>query len=176
MRIGRLTILAASVLATVASVAIISTWAQNSQYTEWPTSMRFRPVNPFVQFVGTLFYQNVAGQNNFGWTDGSASTGTQLRSSQATAPTCTNNCGSASPTVTGSDSFMTVNLGTSPASPFTVTFNGTWAAAPACVATAFTTAANYVQKAPTTTTTVIVTTAAGPSTGDKYMIICGATQ
>lgn len=121
---------------------------------------------------GAFAVQNNAGTTRFQTTSGAAGTGTQVRTAQATAPTCTTNCGT-SPSVSGTDTAMIVTLGTgTPASPITVTFNGTWAAAPACTAANRTTAANYVQRVDSTTTTVVVYFAAGPSASDLVAILC----
>lgn len=96
----------------------------------------------------------------------------QLSTVQTTAPTCTTNCGT-SPSVAGTDTAMIVTLGTTPASAFLITFNGTWPAAPACVGSANTAGTTKaVTSVTTTTTTATVTTAAAPATGDKYSIIC----
>lgn len=99
---------------------------------------------------------------------------TQLATAQATVPICTGaNCGT-TPSVLGSDSAMTVTLGTgAPATPFTVNFNGTWAAAPACVsAPAIVGTTKFVTSVVTSTTNVIVTLAAAPAASDKYHILC----
>ena len=126
--------------------------------------------------VGQLIVAQVGGTQRFGITDGLAAVGTRIRLGQATAPTVTAGSGS-SPTVTGTDSAGIVFVGTgSPSGAQTVTFNGTWEAAPACTVTAITTAANYVTKAISTTTTLIFSTAAGPSASDKYAYICVGTQ
>jgi hypothetical protein len=108
---------------------------------------------------------------------GSGTGAAQFRTTQTTAPTCTTNCGTGSPTVSGTDTFMTVNLGTTPASGFVVVFNGTWAAAPSCVAQ-MATAGMVVGKQPLTVVTTtgqltVVTNGTAPSTGDKYHIHCG---
>lgn len=96
----------------------------------------------------------------------------RLRSSQTTVPTCTTNCGT-SPSISGSDTSMIVTLGTgSPASPVTVTFNGTWGAAPACVAANRTTAGNNVNRVDTTTTTAVIYFASGPSASDLVAVHC----
>jgi hypothetical protein len=101
--------------------------------------------------------------------------------SQTTKPTCSASCGT-SPSVVGSDTAMIVTMGSTgtPASPFTVTFNGTWAAAPSCVVTSAlgTMAVGKIAiAAPTTTTTVIITTnGVAPATGDKYAIHCIGVQ
>lgn len=104
-----------------------------------------------------------------------------LRVGQATPPTCSASCGT-SPTVVGSDTAMIVTMGSSgvPASPFTVTFNGTWAATPSCIAIASKTGM-VAGKAPilavASTTTVIVTTnGTAPSTTDTYAIHCIGVQ
>lgn len=120
--------------------------------------------------AGGLF--QVGATLRFAVTDGAASTGTRLRTAQATAPTCTTNCGT-SPSISGSDTAMVVTLGTgAPASPVTVTFNGTWATAPACQAGNRTTAANNVTRVDSTTTTAVVYFAAGPAASDLVAVLC----
>jgi hypothetical protein len=101
----------------------------------------------------------------------------QLRASQATAPTCSTNCGT-SPSVAGTDTAMIVTMGASgvPASGWVVTFNGTWAAAPSCVvqmALAGMVVGKQALTAATTTTTVtVVTNGTAPANSDKYAIHC----
>jgi hypothetical protein len=104
-----------------------------------------------------------------------------IRGSQATPPTCSSNCGT-SPSVAGSDGVMTVTMGSSgsPASGWVVTFNGTWAAAPACIVQSALTSM-VVGKMPiavqTTTTTMTVTTnGTAPANSDKYSVHCQGTQ
>jgi hypothetical protein len=97
---------------------------------------------------------------------------------QATAPTCTTNCGT-SPSVSGNDHAGIVTMGStgSPSSPFTVTFNGTYSAAPACIAMRRSgTAANVVQVVSTTGTTMVVTVATGIATSDTFNYVCEAVQ
>lgn len=112
---------------------------------------------------------------------GTGTGATQLATTQTTPPTCSTNCGT-SPSVTGTDTFMTVTMGAtgSPASGWVVTFNGTWAAAPACTVN-MALAGMVVGKMPltvatTTTTITVVTNGTAPSTSDKYHIHCGGTQ
>lgn len=99
------------------------------------------------------------------------------RTSQAVAPTCTTNCGT-SPTVVGDDLGMLVTMGSTgvPASAWVVTFNKTWAAAPACVAQmALSSMANTklpIALVVTTTTITVTTNGASPATSDAYMILC----
>lgn len=120
----------------------------------------------------------VAGSSRF-YVTASGATGraVQMATINQTAPTCSASCGT-SPSVVGSDTAMIVTMGASgvPASPFTVTFNGTWAAAPSCtVMSALNTmvVGKMAIAAPTTTTTVIVTTnGTAPGTSDKYFIHC----
>lgn len=116
---------------------------------------------------------SAAGQIKFGTT---ATGPAQLRTLQATAPTCTTNCGTGSPTVAGTDTAGIITLGTTPASAFQVNFNGTWATAPSCIVQSAL-ATMVVGKMPiavaTTTTTLIVTTnGTAPATSDKYQYIC----
>jgi hypothetical protein len=103
------------------------------------------------------------------------------RSLQPTPPTCTSNCGT-SPAIVGSDSVMRVTMGSggSPASGWVVTFNGTWAAAPACTGSSAL-SSMVVGKMPialqTSTTTVTVTTnGTAPGNNDVYSIICMGVQ
>ena len=112
---------------------------------------------------------------------GTGTGATQLAATQTTAPTCSTNCGT-SPSVLGTDTAMTVTMGAtgSPASGFVITFNGTWAAAPACTGVPAL-AGMAVGKLPiviaTTTTTITVTTnGTAPSTSDKYNFVCVGIQ
>lgn len=105
----------------------------------------------------------------------------QMAASQTTVPTCSSNCGT-SPSVVGTDTAGLVTMGASgsPTSGWVVTFNGTWAAAPVCLAGSAL-AGMAAGKAPivqaTTTTTLTVTTnGTAPSTSDKYMYMCFGTQ
>lgn len=113
-------------------------------------------------------------------TRASGTASTQVAITQTTVPTCSSNCGTGSPTVVGSDTAGVITLGTTPASGFVVTFNGTWAAAPACVVqSALTTMA--VGKIPiavqTAQTTMTVTTnGVAPATSDKYAYACWGVQ
>lgn len=100
-----------------------------------------------------------------------------LGSAQSTPPTCSASCGT-SPSVTGSDTTMTVTMGATgvPASPFTVTFNHTWASAPACIALAAKTGM-VAAKAPIlavsgTGSVVITTNGTAPANGDVYAVHC----
>ena len=121
---------------------------------------------------GAFAVHNNAGTARFQATSGAAGTGTQVRTAQATVPTCTTNCGT-SPSVSGTDTAMVITLGTGvPASPVTVTFNGTWATAPACQASNRTTAANYITRTDSTTTTAVMYFAAGPSASDLVALTC----
>lgn len=101
----------------------------------------------------------------------------QQRYTQTTPPTCTSNCGT-SPSVSGSDTSMTLTMGGtgSPASGFVITFNGTWASAPQCTG-AMALTGMAVGKLPmvivTTTTTITVTTnGVAPANSDKYHFRC----
>lgn len=113
----------------------------------------------------------------FALTSGATSTGLQMRTAQATAPTCTTNCGT-SPSVAGTDTAGVITMGASgvPASGFVLTFNGTWNSAPVCTVTA-SKAGMVAGKAPivavTTTTTITVTTnGTAPATSDTYNYVC----
>lgn len=112
---------------------------------------------------------------------GTGTGATQLAATQTTVPTCSSNCGT-DPVVAGSDTFMTVTMGTSgsPASGWVVTFNGTWAAAPSCtvqMAKAGMAVGKLALTAVTTTTTItVVTNGTAPATTDMYHIHCGGLQ
>lgn len=102
----------------------------------------------------------------------------QFIASQSTPPTCTSSCGTGS-SITGSDTFMTLTMGSSgsPASGFVITFSGAWPAAPSCVG-AMATAGMVVGKLPltivtTATTMTVVTNGTNPSTNNKYHFHCG---
>lgn len=97
--------------------------------------------------------------------------GKQLRTYQATVPTCSTNCGT-SPSVVGTDSAGLITLGSTPSNDYVLVFNATWEAAPVCVAQQQTTGANYVTKSVSTTTTLTITGAAGPTAADKVKYIC----
>lgn len=105
----------------------------------------------------------------------------QVRTGQATAPTCTTNCGT-SPSVAGTDSAMIVTMGAtgSPASGWVVTFNGTWAAAPACsvqMAKAGMVVGKQALTAVSTTTTLtVVTNGTAPANTDIYAVQCLGVQ
>jgi hypothetical protein len=104
---------------------------------------------------------------------------TQITTNQTTQPVCGTNCGT-SPSIVGSDTAMTVTLGTTPASGFVITFNGTWSAAPSCTG-AMAKAGMVVGKLPltlvtTTTTLTVVTNGTAPATADKYHFHCIGTQ
>ena len=121
---------------------------------------------------GAFAVHNNAGTARFQTTSGAAAVGTQVRTAQATAPTCTTNCGTA-PSISGSDTAMIVTLGTgTPASPVTVTFNGTWSTAPACQAANRTTAASSVARVDTTTTTAVIYFLAAPAASDLVAVTC----
>lgn len=112
---------------------------------------------------------------------GTGAGATQFATTQTTAPTCSTNCGT-SPSVTGTDTFMTVTMGASgsPASGWVVTFNGTWGAAPACVVmpalAGMVVGKTAIVVATTTTTITVTTNGTAPATSDKYHIHCGGTQ
>lgn len=132
----------------------------------------------FVTSVFSPLYRSTTAKLLF---QGTGTGPTQLAATQTTVPTCSTNCGT-SPTVTGSDTWMRVTMGASgvPASGWVVTFNGTWAAAPACIVQSAL-SSMVVGKMPiavqTTTTTITVTTnGTAPATSDQYMIQCGGLQ
>lgn len=117
------------------------------------------------------------GTSQFRVTSGKAAQGTQVSTAQATAPTCSTNCGT-SPSVAGSDTSMLVTMGSSgvPASGWVVTFNGTWATRPACQVT-MAKAGMVVGKqaltvVTTTTNLTVVTNGTAPATTDEYQITC----
>jgi hypothetical protein len=112
---------------------------------------------------------------------GTGTGATQLAATQTTVPTCSTNCGT-SPSVAGTDTAGIVTMGAtgSPASGWVVTFNGTWAAAPACMVM-MAKAGMLVTKEPltvvtTTTTFTVVTNGVAPANGDVYSYICVGTQ
>lgn len=138
---------------------------------------RPRTIYSGTSFIGPLFRSDSA-KVLF---QGTGTGATQMSATQTTVPTCSASCGT-SPAVVGTDTFMKVTMGASgvPASPFTVTFNGTWAAAPACTVTsglATMVVGKMAIAAPTTTTTVIITTnGTAPGNSDVYFIHCGGVQ
>lgn len=99
----------------------------------------------------------------------------QLSTAQTTPPVCSTNCGT-TPSVAGSDTAFTITLGTTPASGFLITFNGTWPAAPACtvqMATAGMVVGKQALTAVTTTSTLtVVTNGTAPASADKYHVLC----
>jgi hypothetical protein len=112
---------------------------------------------------------------------GTGTGATQFSATQTTPPTCSSNCGT-SPSVVGTDTAGIVTMGASgvPASGWVVTFNGTWAAAPACIVVSAL-VGMAAGKAPivvaTTPTTITVTTnGTAPATSDKYAYQCVGTQ
>lgn len=111
---------------------------------------------------------------------GTGSGATQIATVQTTPPTCTTNCGTPGNVCVGTDTFMKCTMGTTPASGVLITFNGTWAAAPACtvqMALAGMVVGKQVLTAATTTTTItLVTNGTAPATGDVYAIHCGGIQ
>lgn len=134
--------------------------------------------------VDTALGRNAAGVVEFN--NGTAGTYADaklrmLRVGQATPPTCSASCGT-SPSVSGSDTAMTVTMGATgaPASPFTVTFNTTWAAAPSCTANASKTGMVAgkapILVVPSTTTVVVTTNGTAPGTADTYTIHCIGVQ
>jgi len=112
---------------------------------------------------------------------GTGTGATQLAATQTTPPTCSSNCGT-SPSVVGTDTAGIVTMGATgvPVGGFVVTFNGTWASAPACVAT-MALAGMAAGKLPltiiTTTTTITFNlNGTAPANSDKYAYICVGTQ
>lgn len=93
---------------------------------------------------------------------------------QTTVPTITTN-GGTTPVCVGTDTAMTCTEGTAPpaAATFTVTFNGTWPAAPSCIALRGTAGATpLVQNVVTSTTTVQVNLSANLVASEKFHIHC----
>lgn len=132
-----------------------------------------------------LIGASTSGTRRFYITAGGATgRGTQEAFTQAVAPTCTsaNNCGTGNGTfATGSsDTAGTVTLGTTPASGFIITFNGTWVAAPVCtvwMAKAGMAAGKQPLTTVTSTTQVtVVTNGTAPATGDIYSYRCTGLQ
>jgi hypothetical protein len=98
----------------------------------------------------------------------------QVSYAQTTVPTITTNPGTGGACV-GTDTAMTCTEGTSPAAAatFTVTFNGTWPAAPSCMAIRGTAGSTpLVQNVVTSTTTVQVNLSANLVASEKYHIHC----
>lgn len=130
-----------------------------------------------VSFITPLFRSTVAKV----LLQGTGTGATQVSTTQTAAPTCSTNCGTSSGVV-GTDTFMTVTMGSGgvPASGWVVTFNGTWGAAPPCHVTMGLTGM-VVGKLPltvvtTTTTITVVTNGTAPATSDVYHIHCGGTS
>lgn len=152
--------------AGVGSLILISlAWAQGTAFTPnpmAPTQDAAYDLGQAARRFRTLYLSGVAGTGG-------------LRVVQTTPPTCSTNCGT-DPSIVGSDSAMVVTMGSgSPASPFTVTFTGTYGAAPSCTAARRTgTAANVVQVVETTTTTVVVTVATAVGASTLFSINCNA--
>jgi len=100
----------------------------------------------------------------------------QISTAQTTAPTCTTNCGTPGNVCVGTDTSMICTMGTTPASGFVVAFNGTWPAAPSCIAQAALTGMATGKKPLTVVTTTgqitVVTDGTAPVAGDKYAIHC----
>jgi hypothetical protein len=172
------------------SATIARTDAANSftghQTVEGVTSTGATGTGKFVFDTSPLFTTDASSPKWRGTTakvlvQGTGTGATQLAATQTTAPTCTASCGTSS-SVAGTDTAGIVTMGGTgaPASGWVVTFNGTWASAPACVVqSALSTM--VVGKMPiavvTTTTTMTVTTnGTAPSTSDKYQFICVGTQ
>lgn len=93
------------------------------------------------------------------------------------APTCTDKCGT-NPSVIGTNTSMRVTMGSTgtPRSPFLVLFNGTWNAAPSCIAQLQTATTTTVSVTNSTTTGVQVNTVIGPSQGGVFSIHCLGVQ
>lgn len=140
------------------------------------------PLNTSVVFntsggVAPAFNFQNAGVTRYAFKSGANTQGSQLSITQNAVPTCSSNCGT-SPAIVGSDTSMTITMGSSgvPASGWVVTFNGTWAAAPSCIAqSALSTM--VVGKMPiavqtTTTTATVTTNGTAPATSDKYFMHC----
>lgn len=112
------------------------------------------------------------------------SVATQLAVTQTTVPTCTsaNNCGTGNGVfATGSsDTAGSVTLGTTPASGFVITFNGTWTAAPTCNVwmnkAGMVTGKSVLTSVTSTTTITVVTNGTAPATGDIYAYHCIGVQ
>ena len=93
---------------------------------------------------------------------------------KARTPLCTNNCGT-SPSVVGTNSAMRITMGSTgtPRSPFLVLFNGTWNAAPSCIAQLDTaTATGSVTVTNTSATGFQVNTGTSPAQGVVYNVHC----
>jgi hypothetical protein len=134
-------------------------------------SLVFKPTNPTLRYTGNLSLTSLAGSaiaifNQNGQTR-------LPKPSAATAASCTSAAGCAAATVTGSDSALLITLGSSlTANAFTITFGGTWAAAPTCVVVPASSGGAPAQSVATTTTTAIVTLASIPGNATKFSMIC----
>jgi len=163
---------------TVNTVAIKPTYNQAAATTA-NTDLLIQRTETSVGSGAQYAIQTQRGSTNqFTVTAGSSGKGLQIATAQAAVPTITTN-GATSPACVGSDTFMTCTEGTSPpaAATFTVTFNGTWAAAPSCIAVRGTTGASpLVQNVVTTTTTVQVNLSANLVASEKFHIHCGGIQ
>lgn len=98
----------------------------------------------------------------------------KIIATQASAPTCANNCGG-SPVVAGSDFGFRVTLGTvvAASNTFAVKFNGTYTGTnPACVVTSAASGIATPVSAPSTATGVTVNTIGALANGGAYNIIC----
>lgn len=109
------------------------------------------------------------------------STGTtanQMRMAQTTAPTCANAACGTSATVAGTDTSGIVTMGATgtPASGWVLTFNGTWAANPACIVlsakSGMVAGKAPIVVSPTTTTLTVTTNGTAPANSDQYSYVC----
>jgi hypothetical protein len=90
-----------------------------------------------------------------------------------TAASCTSAAACQAATVTGSDSAIFVQMSpTGSQATFTITFGGTWSAAPSCVVSPASSTAGKPEQVLTTTTTVQVLTASAIGAAAKYSILC----
>jgi hypothetical protein len=135
-------------------------------------SLLFTFPSPFLRFAGAMTLDS---------SSSAATSGLKLKAQQLSTPlptsgtqaSCTSAAGCQAATVTGSDSGLAVTLGASPTgATFTVTFGGTWGAAPSCVVSPASSAAGVPQQVLTTTTTVQVLTASALGASAKYSILC----
>lgn len=100
----------------------------------------------------------------------------RLRAATGGTPTCTVNCGTGS-SVAGSDGFFVITGPTTPLSVSTigVTFSGTWATAPACIATeqsGYNNGSAYVAYAGTSTVSVVVKLGQTLKANEQVAVVC----
>lgn len=135
----------------------------------------------FPQTGGTNFGVQIASNGQFGWSSaGAFAAGSDTIFSRdhagairfqttAAAPTATS-CGTGSPTVAGNDRIGIITTGTTPGTTCTLTFTGTYGAAPVCTAQDYSTQVTFIG-VPGTASWVL-TSSASMGTGDKIGYRC----